>query len=62
MSRKVLLKHAVAGQSDIVADSSTDTLTFAGSNITITTDASTDTITFTGQSAGASVGLVLALG
>lgn len=53
---------AVSGQSSVVADSTTDTLTFAGSNITITTDASTDTVTFTGQSAGASVGLVLALG
>jgi hypothetical protein len=37
---------SVAGQSNIVADSSADTLTIvAGSNITITTDASTDTIT-----------------
>lgn len=36
----------VAGQSNVVADSSSDTLTLvAGSNITITTDASTDTIT-----------------
>lgn len=38
---------AVSGQSDVVADSSTDTLTFAaGSGMTITTNASTDTITF----------------
>ena len=37
---------AVSGQSDVVADSSTDTLTFAaGSNVTITTAAGTDTIT-----------------
>jgi len=37
---------AVAGQSSVVADSATDTLTLvAGSNITITTDAATDTIT-----------------
>lgn len=37
---------SVAGQSNVVADSSIDTLTLvAGSNITITTDASTDTIT-----------------
>ncbi len=37
---------AVSGQSDIVPDSTTDTLNFAaGSNITITSDASTDTIT-----------------
>jgi len=39
---------AVAGQSSVVADSATDTLTLiAGTGITITTDASTDTITFT---------------
>lgn len=38
----------VAGQSNVVADSATDTLTLvAGTNITLTTDASTDTITIT---------------
>lgn len=38
---------AVSGQSDVVADSATDTLTLAaGSNIAITTNASTDTVTF----------------
>ena len=37
---------AVSGQSDVVADSATDTLTLtAGSNVTITTAAGTDTIT-----------------
>jgi len=37
---------AVSGQSDVVADSTTDTLTLAsGSNITLTTDAGTDTVT-----------------
>jgi plastocyanin len=42
---------AVAGQSSVVADSSTDTLTLvAGSNITITTDAATDTITINATS------------
>lgn len=42
---------AVAGQSDVVADSTTDTLTLAaGSNMTITTNASTDTITFASAS------------
>jgi len=42
---------AVAGQSNVVADSTTDTLTLvAGSNITITTDATTDTITINGTS------------
>jgi plastocyanin len=39
---------AVSGQSNVVADSATDTLTLvAGTGITITTNASTDTITFT---------------
>ena len=39
---------AVAGQSSVVADSATDTLTLvAGSGITITTDAGTDAITIT---------------
>ena len=38
---------AVSGQSNVVADSATDTLTLAaGTGMTITTDASTDTITF----------------
>jgi hypothetical protein len=37
---------SISGQSDVVADSATDTLTFvAGSNVTLTTDATTDTIT-----------------
>ena len=46
---------AVSGQSNIVADSPTDTLTLAaGSNMTITQDASTDTITF--ASSGSSGG------
>lgn len=37
---------AVSGQSDVVADTTTDTLTLvAGSNVTITTDATTDSIT-----------------
>lgn len=44
---------AVSGQSDVVADSSTDTLTLvAGANITITTNATTDTITITGSGGG----------
>ena len=39
---------AVAGQSSVVADSATDTLTLvAGAGITLTTDAGTDTITIT---------------
>ena len=37
---------AVSGQSNVVADSVTDTLTFAaGSNVTLTTNATTDTVT-----------------
>jgi hypothetical protein len=40
---------AISGQSDVVADSATDTLTLAaGTGITLTTNASTDTITITG--------------
>jgi len=45
---------AVSGQSSIVADSISDTLTLAGgSGITLTTNASTDTITITNTSLGA---------
>lgn len=44
---------SVSGQSDVVADSSTDTLTLAaGSNITITTNAGTDTITIAASGGG----------
>ena len=44
---------AVAGQSSVVADSASDTLTLvAGSNITITTDAGTDTITIAAAGGG----------
>ena len=47
---------AVSGQSDVVADSATDTLTYvAGANMTITTDASSDTITFASGSSGSSI-------
>ncbi len=46
VSQNVFSTIAVAGQSNVVADSATDTLTLvAGSNITITTNAGTDTIT-----------------
>lgn len=45
---------AVSGQSDVVADGTTDTLTLAaGANITLTTNATTDTVTIA-ASAGAS--------
>ena len=44
---------AVSGQSNIVADSATDTLTLvAGSNMTITQNAGTDTITFASSGSG----------
>jgi len=44
---------AVAGQSSVVADSTSDTLTLvAGSNITITTNASTDSITINSTASG----------
>ena len=47
---------AVSGQTDIVADSYTDTLTLvAGTNITITTDATNDTITINSPDAGGTV-------
>ena len=43
----------VAGQSDIVADSTSDDLTFVnGSNITITTDAGTDSVTIAASGGG----------
>ena len=46
---------AVSGQSNIVADSATDTLTFAaGSGISLTTDASTDTVTITNSGSSSS--------
>jgi len=44
---------SVSGQSDVVADSATDTLTLvAGANVTLTTNASTDTITITASGGG----------
>lgn len=46
---------SVSGQSDVVADTTTDTLTLvAGSNITITTNAGTDTITFASSDSSSS--------
>lgn len=44
---------AVAGQNNVVADSTTDTLTFvAGNNITITTNATNDSITISSTAQG----------
>ena len=46
---------SVAGQDNVVADTSSDTLTFtAGSNMTITTNAGGDAITFTAAGGGGS--------
>lgn len=51
--QNVFTTIAVAGQSNVVADSTTDTLTIAaGSNVTITTDAATDTITINAATGG----------
>ena len=48
---------AVSGQSNVVADSTSDTLTLvAGTNITITTDASSDSVTIN-STAGGSTGI-----
>ena len=52
-SQDLFKTFAVAGQSNVVADNTTDTLTFAaGSNMTITTNATTDTITFASSGGG----------
>ena len=49
---------SVAGQSDVLADSSADTLTIvAGTNITITTNATTDTITINAAAGGGTASL-----
>lgn len=51
---------AVSGQSDVVADSSTDTLTLvAGSGITLTTNATSDSITITSTGGGGGISNVV---
>lgn len=51
---------AVSGQSNVVADSSSDTLTLAaGTNITITTNATTDTVTITASGGSTPAGAVM---
>ena len=53
---------AVSGQSDIVADVTTDTLTLVGSGgTTITTNAGTDTLTIDTPTAGVSAGFSIAM-
>jgi len=53
-SQNLFQTIAVSGQSDVVADSSTDTLTLVGgTNITLTTNASTDTVTIAASSSSA---------
>lgn len=49
-SQNIFKTIAVAGQSNIEADSNTDTLTFvAGTGVSLTTNASTDTLTITNE-------------
>lgn len=56
-SQNVFSSLAVSGQTNITADSTTDTLTLAaGSNVTITTNASTDTVTVAATDTTYSVG------
>src|SRR5210317_1715612 len=58
-SQNLFSTFAVSGQSDIVADSTTDTLTVAaGSGISLTTNASTDTLTITATGSGLSANAV----
>ena len=52
-SQNVFAQVAVSGQNNVIADSTTDTLTLvAGSNVTITTDDSADTVTFSAAGSG----------
>ena len=52
-SQNVFSTIAVSGQNNVVADATTDTLTFAaGANVTITTNDSTDTVTIAASGGG----------
>jgi len=52
-SQNVFSTIQVSGQNDVVADSTTDTLTFvAGTNVTITTDSNNDSITINASGGG----------
>jgi hypothetical protein len=56
-SQDIFKTISVSGQSDVVADSNTDTLTIAGSTgLTVTTNATTDTITFTNSGVTSATG------
>lgn len=46
VNQNAISKIAVSGQTTVEADTATDTVTFAGSNVTITTDAANDKVTF----------------
>jgi len=55
--QNIFQRISVSGQSDVVADTTTDTLTLvAGSNVTITTNATTDTITIASSGGGVTDG------
>lgn len=57
-SQSIFKNFAVAGQSDIVADSNNDTLTVAaGTGISLTTNATTDTLTITNSAPDQTVAL-----
>tara|TARA_B100000424_G_scaffold59476_1_gene43098 strand:- start:248 stop:2914 length:2667 start_codon:yes stop_codon:yes gene_type:complete len=59
-SQNVFSTIAVSGQNNVVADSTTDTLTLvAGSNMTITTNDSSDTITFASSGGGSGISNVV---
>lgn len=46
VNQNAFSKIAVSGQTTVEADTATDTVTFAGSNVTITTDSANDKVTF----------------